>query len=81
MLIILRLLGLRQYAGEELLRAADRADAHDGAGPNEEDRLRIQGFGDTGFCARNTPPKKMTLGQIGCQSTKSGGGEQLLLLD
>ena len=36
--------------------------------------------GDTGVREKNPPPKKKTLGQIGFQSTKSGAGEQFLLL-
>ena len=34
----------------------------------------------TGVCAKNTPPDEKTCGNISLQNTKSGAGEQFLLL-
>ena len=34
----------------------------------------------TKVCEKNTPPEKRTLGKFSLQNTKSGAGEQLLLL-
>ena len=37
---------------------------------------------DTGVCEQiNTSPDKKTLGSVGLKNTKSGGGDQFLLLD
>ena len=35
----------------------------------------------TGVCGKITPPEKRIFGKISCQSTRSGGGWELLLLD
>ena len=35
---------------------------------------------DTGVCEKNTPPERKTLWTISLKSTKSGTGEEFLLL-
>ena len=44
------------------------------------DRFSMTPF-PTGVCEKNTPPPKKTFGKTSFQSTKSGSGEQFLLLD
>ena len=43
-------------------------------------RTRAAEFRATSVCEKNTPPKKKTLGTIGSSNTKSGAGEQIMLL-